>query len=331
MKKINKYKIVSIMFSSLMLGTLMLFAIFNINSNKISNNTYSIESSSLFQNDNRVLSTNLKVLNIGDYLDDSVEPGKNLVIKEVYSRKPSQITPVEIGSIVDIINTNIPSFGNDAPVYINLSGHPTNSTLTNDDPLECFTGTNANLLTPNYLDKNGILAFKASMYESNVQIVEYYLVSGFNSKIILTTLPGAVYQYSVADLTDSDLETFITFSSPNAPNGYVLPNKKSLVANSRVQVPSDGTISFSLTLTYDVINATFATTEDPTSITIAQYNIETKFDTNLSYSGFQPSGNLSSKKLYELIGFILVISIAIILIITSVIFITKKIKFKKSL
>lgn len=329
MKKINKYRRLSIVLMSFMLSAIMLTPIFVIDSNRIINSKSLFQTQSLFQNNSKAVSTNLKVLNSGDFIDNETQ---NNSIKDVYSRKPSQIQDTEIRSIIEIINVNIPPYGIiGSPTFTNLSRHPMNSTLTNDDPLECFAGVDASLLTPNYLDQNGLLAFKAAMNEGNVQIVEYYLISGFNSRIISTTLPGNVYQYSVADLTDSMLESFITFPAATQPNGYVLPNKKSLTTNSRVQDPSKGTISFNLDLTYNVPNVTFLVNEDPATTTIAQYNIETKFQTKLSYFGFQPSGNLSTKKLYELIGFVLGISIALVLIITITAIIIKKIKFKKAL
>lgn len=329
MKKIKKNKLIFIVFAPLMLGVLMLSPFFSINSNNVSNSQSLASFELLSENNSRALSTNLKILNAGDYLDD---PGKNNSIVDAYNRKPSEIQEMQIKNIIDIINPNIQDTIQNPIKYTNLSHHPRNSSLTPDKPLECFVGINATLLTPNYLDENGLLAFKVEMTNNNnVRFVEYYLISGFNSRIINKTLPGIVYQDSVADLDNATLETFIAFYPKSSPNGYVTPNKKTLVPNTRVQDPSNGTISFSLELTYDVPEANFVISEVDPAIMTAQYRIETKFQTGLAYSGFQPSGNLSTKELYELIGIILGVGVGCVLIAISLALIIKKIKSKNAL
>ncbi|MEF9985176.1 MAG: hypothetical protein RSA40_02370 [Malacoplasma sp.] len=339
MKKRNWLKISSSIFSLFVVGFISLTTFLAIDSNKSSTNNNSIFNPSLSTKMSRAekaVSPNVKILNIGDFAPGTPDfnEAKNLALKRIYKRRPSQIQDYEIGTIVQIINSGITTNGVNAPVYTNLTRHQANSILTADDPLECFAGsqTDTALYTPNYLDSIGVIAFKATMWNGNIQLVEYYLVSGFNSEIIPTTLPGQVYQYSVNDLSNSELTTFITFAPKGSPNGYVLPDSRALVPDSRVQNPSDGTISFSLSLTYNVIDAKFnykdETIMDPNR---SQYTIQTNFKSDLSYFGFQPSGNLSTQKLYELIGFILVINVLVILIFAVSMIVIKKVKFKKSL
>lgn len=274
-------------------------------------------------------STRVDVYNYQSFANDTTPAGMNKFndIKRIYSRLPSEITTTQIQSIVNIKNTN----PNETISYTNLSRHPIGSQLGADAPIDAFATKGEisnNIMTPNYLNSKGVLAFKIDFTNSTVITSEYFFVTGFASSIISTTLPGSVYKDNVSDVPDSELPSFITFATNS-----VLPTQKTLIQNSRVNDSKTGTLSFALNLSYGL--PPLAGFKDPSTSggligSDKTFEIATSFNVDLSYKGFQPSSTLSTTSLIYLSLIIVGGVLGIVLFASFVTIVTRRVIARKS-
>lgn len=273
---------------------------------------------------------------------DFYNPGSNFIdpqlkakVVNIFNKKPSQVDQNDINTLLIFLDPTIVQLGfTNSPKFENLNLQ-TSSSLPTSTPLEVFSSTSSstNPFSTNYLDSIGVLGFKLTLTNNaNTNYYQYFLMSGFNSQIIRTSLPGSEYQYTVNEVPDSKLSTFINFSATS-----VIPSV-SLVPNSRVNNEKEGTIGFSLNLLYNLptnlnFNISNLTSRYPSDNPLPSasniFTINTTYDQSFSYTGFQPGNALTNNQIYAIVGIVAGAVVVLILIIALFTYIFKKIRFRK--
>lgn len=315
-------------------------------------NLYSLKPSNILTN-----------ISAGNGVDDSVANGG------------ADGTDWPSNSIFNILNFNSkflsadivkPGNGNTSPQVFNLASIDTynsaaNSTsnLVKSEELPAFsvsnTAENASslVISQDYLDSIGVLPLEIVFYTKTgsayAQYVMYIMISGFGSKLSANdlssnpVLQSSAYTQMVNQITNEQLVEFPKFSDSS-----ILPDKKNLVNESRVDDMSSGTVSFDLNFSWTMPNdfsfsssySGITPSSQPSSLTntnvsysssVSNESISTSYTQNFKYSGFQPSPNTSTEEvIYILIAIVVGTAIIVFIVYFLSIFVLRRIREKRA-
>ena len=315
-------------------------------------NLYSLKPSNILTN-----------ISAGNGVDDSVANGG------------ADGTDWPSNSIFNILNFNSkflnadivkPGNGNTSPQVFNLASIDTynsaaNSTsnLVKSEELPAFsvsnTAENASslVISQDYLDSIGVLPLEIVFYTKTgstyAQYVMYIMISGFGSKLSANdlssnpVLQSSAYTQMVNQITNEQLVEFPKFSDSS-----ILPDKKNLVNESRVDDMSSGTVSFDLNFSWTMPNdfsfsssySGITPSSQPSSLnntnvsyssSVSNESISTSYTQNFKYSGFQPSPNTSTEEvIYILIAIVVGTAIIVFIVYFLSIFVLRRIREKRA-
>ena len=266
------------------------------------------------------------------------------------------------------LNANIvkPGSGSTSPQVFNLASIDTynsatnsNSNLVKSEELPAFsvsnTAENASslVISQDYLDSIGVLPLEIVFYtrtgNNYAQYVMYMMISGFGSKLSANdlssnpVLQSSAYTQMVNQITNEQLIEFPKFSDSS-----ILPDKKDLVTESRVDDMSSGTVSFDLSFSWTMPNdfnfsssyGGITPSNQPSGLSntnvgyassVSNESISTSYTQNFKYSGFQPSPNTSTEEvIYILIVIVVGTAIIVFIVYFLSIFVLRRIREKRA-
>lgn len=258
-----------------------------------------------------------------------------------------------------------PGNGSASPQVFNLastdaynSAPNQNWNLVQSEALPAFSANNSSenasslVVNQNYLDSIGVLPLEIVFYTKTGNTynsyVMYMMISGFGAELSENdlssnpVLQSSAYTQMVDQISNSELTSFPKFSDSS-----VLPNKISLVSDSRVNDMTTGTISFKLDFSWYTptdfqFDSTFpgiapSTPASGTTVSPSYQNsvsndmVATSYTQSFKYSGFQPSPNTSTQDvIYILIGIIVGTIVVVILVYIVSILILRRIREKRA-
>lgn len=239
-------------------------------------------------------------------------------------------TIFNLGSVSTYRNNLLNAKGTESNNWLSFS----NNQLVDTVSLPAFDKANDQTqpINQKYLDDQGVLALQINLYNKNISDSEttyYVMIPGFNTALNKQSmsgnpmLPSSIYVQNIRTIDDNVLLDNIKFDNPG--NNDTL--NKSVVSGTRVNNIKDGTISLDADFTWQIPETIkFSTTfvgvishsransvgtsggnvvETYKYVAPNDKRVETNWNKKFSFTGFQPSPNISNTQVLEIIGFIM--------------------------